>query len=846
MPEKPDAIGSVFISYASQDATAAARICEALQAVGVKVWFDRNALRGGDAWDAQIRKRIHDCALFIPVISAHTDARSEGYFRGEWNLATRRMLNMAQDAPFLVPVVIDGTREADARVPDEFLRAQWTWLPDGKTPPAFAHRVRQLLEGEPAAARHARSGAVANSEPNAANGRPTRPWHRFLGPRGMHRVRGTGPALVGLMLVLGAGAFWYYQRAGDDPAAMTTAAESAVAAARREKSIAVLPFKNRSDDPKDAYFADGMHDDILMQLTKIGAMRVIARTSVEQFRDTKLSTKDIGDKLGVTTVLEGSVQRAGDRVRVTVQLIDARTDAHLWAEAYDRELTAANIFAIQRDVATTIADALKATLTPGERIRVDSIPTRNLQAWEAYQLARQRIAKRTSAGLRDAEIFAQKAIAIDPRFALAYSALAEALALQVGYAGVPERATNDRAQAAVEHALQIDPNLSDAWAIAGLVASNRQQNELAEKLYRRAIELNPNNSMALKWHGSTLVDSGRVAEGQRSLERAAGVDPLSAITRINLADALEAQGRFVDAETQFRRAIEIDPSMPGAYASLGSLNAYALNRFAEAVRLVQSAADLDPGNPNWSMQLASLYLDLGDDEKSLGLLRQASRRWPDNAVIEIWLAIVDLLRGDYAGVARHSQRSLALSPTSNFGAILGLRNADLHNNRCKDALERYRAAFPELYVDDEPQVHRMNYFVAIDGSLLLQKCGDTARADALLAGAEQVISRFSRMGSTGHGTADVRIHALRGDKAKALAALRDAKNAGWRSGWRYLVLDPNLAAIREEPEFRAMYAEIELDMARQRAELEALPKDSPLHVSEHPDQRRPEPVATLP
>ena len=148
MPEQSDAIGSVFLSYASQDAEAAARICEALQTVGVKVWLDKSELRGGYAWDAKIKKRIHDCALFIPVISAHTNARSEGYFRGEWTLATRRLLNIAQDAAFLVPVRSHGTREADARVPDEFLLAQWTWLPNGETPPAFAHRVRQLLEGE--------------------------------------------------------------------------------------------------------------------------------------------------------------------------------------------------------------------------------------------------------------------------------------------------------------------------------------------------------------------------------------------------------------------------------------------------------------------------------------------------------------------------------------------------------------------------------------------------------------------------------------------------------------------------------------------------------------------------
>ena len=158
MPDQSQATGAVFLSYASQDADAAARICEALRAAGIEVWFDRSELRGGDAWDSQIKKQIHDCALFVPLISAHTNARSEGYFRREWNLATRRLANIAHDAAFLVPVVVDESREADARVPEEFLRAQWTWLPGGETPPAFASRVRQLLDGDKTAVRNAHSG----------------------------------------------------------------------------------------------------------------------------------------------------------------------------------------------------------------------------------------------------------------------------------------------------------------------------------------------------------------------------------------------------------------------------------------------------------------------------------------------------------------------------------------------------------------------------------------------------------------------------------------------------------------------------------------------------------------
>ena len=258
----------------------------------------------------------------------------------------------------------------------------------------------------------------------------------YHGDRGQQRITTPEFAILMVLLLLGGGVFWYYQRVSEAEKAESVQTE--VAAQRdassvtkdARPSIAVLPFDNRSREADDAFFVDGIHDDILTQLTKVGTLKVIARTSVEQFRDTKLTTKEIGEKLGVSKVLEGGVQRAGERVRVTVQLIDAATDAHVWAESYDRELSAANIFAIQSEVAAAIAGALKATLTAGERARVDAIPTQSLDAWEAYQLGKQRMAPRTSAYLIEAERFFQTAIEHDPRFALAYVGLADALYLQ--------------------------------------------------------------------------------------------------------------------------------------------------------------------------------------------------------------------------------------------------------------------------------------------------------------------------------------------------------------------------------------------------------------------------------
>ena len=298
---------------------------------------------------------------------------------------------------------------------------------------------------------------------------------------------------------------------------------------------------------------DGIHDDILTQLTKVGALKVIARTSVEQFEGTKLTTKEIGEKLGVTKILEGGVQRAGDRVRVSVQLIDAATDSHIWAENYDRELSAGNIFAIQSEVAAAIAGALKATLTASERARIDTIPTRNLKAWQAYQLGKQHMAKRNSADLAEAEQFLRAAIELDPAFALAYVGLAEILSLEVQHSGAPKESGLRNAEQSVTKALELDPALAEAWASSGLIALYREQYDRAESMLRRAIDLNPNYAPARQWYSNTLVSLGRLEEALAQMQRAAELDPLSAVIKVNLGGTLTDVGRFREAEAAYRR-----------------------------------------------------------------------------------------------------------------------------------------------------------------------------------------------------------------------------------------------------------------------------------------------------
>jgi hypothetical protein len=240
---------AIFLSYASQDAEAVQRLCEALWAAGLEVWFDQSELRGGEVWDASIRRQINECALFVPVISANTQAREEGYFRREWNLAAHRTLDMADDKAFLLPVVIDATLEVNARVPEKFREVQWAHLPAGAALAGFAERVQRLLAGGAAPA-----VAVA----------PTR------------RVAGAALPVT--------------PPTPDAP------------------SIAVLPFVNRSHDEEDEYFSDALADELLNVLAKIRGLRVAARTSAFQFKGKSDGAGDScgrGDRLDLQRQVDG-------------------------------------------------------------------------------------------------------------------------------------------------------------------------------------------------------------------------------------------------------------------------------------------------------------------------------------------------------------------------------------------------------------------------------------------------------------------------------------------------------------------------------------------------------------
>ena len=536
MPEQSHSKGAVFISYGSQDAEAAGRICEALQATGIEVWFDRAELRGGDSWDSQIKKQIHDCALFLPVISAHTNARIEGYFRREWNLATRRLLDMAHDAAFLVPVVIDDTRESHARVPEEFLRAQWTRLPGGETPPAFAHRVRQLLGGDGAACPHTGNG----------NGRDRVGARKAAGGRGKHRVRGVGLALIALLLVLGAGAFWYYQSANEPPVATF---------APPPHSVAVLAFANMSGDSDEEYFSDGLSEEILQSLAQIADLQVAARTSSFSFKGTAVDIPTVGRKLNVGAVLEGSVRRADARVRVTAQLINAVTGFHIWSENFDREFK--DVIALQSEIALAVASALEVRLLPG-KVRTPG-GTLNPKALDAYLRGRAGERIQDEKNLRLALAALDEAVALDPQFANAHALRGDVLA-QLANAYVKDPAEDRRLQAdalqAVKRAVAIAPDSSFAYGWLGRVLSHTTSDYAAtDAAYRRSMELAPGSASALLGYASFAILMGR-ADALPAVERALELDPLNPSVLATLGMVQFYSRRYDEARKSMLEAME--------------------------------------------------------------------------------------------------------------------------------------------------------------------------------------------------------------------------------------------------------------------------------------------------
>ena len=410
-----------------------------------------------------------------------------------------------------------------------------------------------------------------------------------------------------------------------------------------EKSVAVLPFANLSGNPENAYFAAGIQDEIITRLAKIGQLKVVSCLSTQRFKSSPDDVPAIARQLGVANVLQGSVQRSADEVRVNVQLVKGETDTHLWADTFDRKMT--DVFQIESDIAKTIAEKLQAKLTGSEERAISGEPTANSQAYELYLKGRYIWNRRTAENLEKALSYFEQAAEKDPNYALAYVGIADTCGLFPVYgAGAPQEYL-PKAKAAAEKALALDDSLAEAHASMGLIYYCYFKGAESVKEFERAIQLNPNYATAHHWYGRlTLVMIGQLDRAMAEAKRAYELDPVSPIIHADLGGVSLAARRYDEAIQQLRATLEVDPEFYWAHRWLGmalELKGDTQGAIAEYKRAIELNDD-----PSTLAFLAHAYASIGRQEEARQLLAQLTEKAKTRYVQPYAFALVHLGLGE--------------------------------------------------------------------------------------------------------------------------------------------------------------------------------------------------------
>ncbi len=441
----------------------------------------------------------------------------------------------------------------------------------------------------------------------------------------------------------------------------------ATAGSLPQKSIAVLPFDNLSRDPDNAFFAEGVQDEILTRLAKVADLKVIARTSTQKFKSAPADLRDVAKQLDVTNILEGSVQKVNDQVRVNVQLINALTNAHLWAEIYDRKLS--DIFAVQSDIAKTVADTLQAKLTGSEKQMIAAQSTNDTAAYELYHKGRALWERRSGDNIPKAIAFFEQAIARDPNYALAYAGLSNADILLPFFAGADRREAYSKAKEAALKALRLDPNLAEAHLALGKVLFFSEIDLAgAMREYKRAIELKPNDATAHHWFGNdTLSALGRSEEAIAEVRRAVELDPLSPVINADLGTTFFYAHRYDDSARQLRKTLEIDPTFFYAHFNLGIV-LQVTGDLAGAIAEYEKAKQLND-DLLMSTMCAAAKAQAGDKDAALRMLSDLDKISQHREVVGYLRALLYLNLNNKAEALRWLEQGFQERDGSNISWI---------------------------------------------------------------------------------------------------------------------------------------------------------------------------------
>jgi TolB-like protein/Tfp pilus assembly protein PilF len=487
-------------------------------------------------------------------------------------------------------------------------------------PSAFVHAVDMALAADSSARPNSAGTLEAMLEralglregPESGSGRPSQ------GTEAGRRVRGRWLAAAMAILITTAAGGWTAWKMFSSPAELTT-----------RKSVAVLPFRNLAPQGADAFLADGITQEVVARLTALPDLKVIAGASTRRYQGDAATPVAIGTALDVASVLDGTVQRNGDRVRIVSHLVDAATGEQLWADTFEREIS--DIFSLQAEVARRIALALRGTLTPVDDARLSRARGHDYEAYRLYQEGRQAWALRTEESLQKSVQLHQAAIRRDPGYALAYTGLADAYTSLGTYGYVPREEAFARSAAAAEHAVALDDSLAEAHASLGYAHKNRFAWQAAETHFRRAIDLAPGLVHAHHWYSVYLTQQGRFAEAITEVKAALSLDPFSVGANFQLASALLMARRFEDAIAQYQSALQMDPSFAIGWRGITAAYTY-LGLYDRASRAAAEAArrrSLGGEDLELKADLGYLQAVSGRRSEALAAVRELTRRYED-------------------------------------------------------------------------------------------------------------------------------------------------------------------------------------------------------------------------
>jgi len=657
-------------------------------------------------------------------------------------------------------------------------------------------------------------------------------WHFDVTPDGVKKTqtvslltRSQNALLFSMMMLgmfgLGYGFYGYYSNVFTDggPGELQTLASQQREFVAPENSIAVLPFADLSEDSSQGYFSDGIAEEILNVLAKVNGLHVAARTSSFAFRKPDKDIREIGRLLNVGTVLEGSIRKSGDRIRLTAQLINVEDGYHIWSNSYDRKLD--DVFAIQDEVASAIASALVDSFAGLEQKPASR--TRDLAAFEAYRTGRLHWWRRSPDELHQAITLFAKALEHDPAFAPAYAAMADSWLLLSMYGNLTNLKATERAMPMIEKALEIDPESAEAFAALGLARMQIGQKDAAESALRQSIKLDDDYVPAYLWLGGLLGKSGRLPEQSQILQQAMVIDPLNELLAINVAGNLTRQGNYQAGKELLQSLVSLRPD---SAALLRIMADHAINSgdLVQGWRYASRSYDLEPDSPVVIQTLAGAWASVGVTDKAESLLLDGLEIAGNNSGLQSNYFFLLLEQG-------RLEKAESLLTKQYGDSIEGL----------PEQLQQYyyfqkgmislvagdaaaATGFFENAMRDEfdQSWNGKQVMYATILSALHYKAGNTELAEQRLVSAERSVRR-ARI--NGVDDADIyytesSIYALRGKSEAALDSLQMAYERGFRWVWM-LEFDSRLESLHTEPQFAEIKQQIERDIVQARTEVES-------------------------